>query len=183
MHCFLESGAQGWLFVVRHSLSSSKFCDVCGVSLFLHSSTDLLIDFSLIFINHRVSPVKMAIRGWPSRIYLHLEAFKLPLLGTPVAHQIVAGNSISVALGSNGSVPTMACFRYCFCWPSLVRFVEFIVFPQENWHFWLVLVSLLLPKPGPSAVKMCTRCVLGTTLWPICRLWWLAAPFSICFVS
>ena len=129
---FLESGAQGWLFVARHSLQSSKFCDVCGVSLFSHSSTDLVIDFSSIFINHRFSPVKMAIRGWPSRIYLHLEGFKLPLWDTPVAHQIVAGNSISVTWGSNGSVPTMACFRYCFCWPSLVRFVEFIVFLEKK---------------------------------------------------
>ena len=126
---FLESGAQGWLFVVPHSLSSSKFCDVCGVSLFLHSSTDLVIDFSSIFINHRFPPPKRAIRGWPSRIYLHLEAFKLPLWDTPVAHQIVAGNSISVTYGSNGSVPMMACFHYWFRCPSLVRFVEFIVFP------------------------------------------------------
>ena len=112
MFCFLESGAQGWLFVVRHSLSSSKFCDVCGVSLFMHSSTDLVIDFSSIFINHRFSPVKMAIRSRPSRIYLHLEGFKLPLWDTPVAHQIVAGNIISVTYGSNGSVPMMACFHY-----------------------------------------------------------------------
>ena len=52
MLCFPHSGAQGWLFVVPHSLSSSKFCDVCGVSLFMHSSTDLVIVFSTIFINH-----------------------------------------------------------------------------------------------------------------------------------
>ena len=129
MLCFLDSGAQGWLFVVRHSLSSSKFCDVCGVSLFMHSSNDLVIDFSLIFINHRFPVVKMAIRSRPSRIYLHLEAFKLPLWDTPVAHQIVAGNRISVTLGSNESLPMMACFHYWFRCPSLVRFVEFIVFP------------------------------------------------------
>ena len=57
---FLESGAQGWLFVARHSLQSSKFCDVYGGSLFMHSSTGLVIDFSTIFMNHRFSPVK-----WP----------------------------------------------------------------------------------------------------------------------
>ena len=98
------------------------------LALFNWSCDRFFVDFH----KSSFSPVKMAIRSRPSRIYLHLEGFKLPLWGTPVAHQIVAGNSISVTWGSNGSVPTMACFRYCFCWPSLVRFVEFIVFPQEN---------------------------------------------------
>ena len=46
-----------------------------------------------------------------------------------------------------------------------------------------MFVSLLLPKPGSSAVKMCTRCVLGATLWLTCRLWRLTVPFSRCFVS
>ena len=37
MLCFLHSGAQGWHNPVHHSLTSSKLCDVCGQSLFIHS--------------------------------------------------------------------------------------------------------------------------------------------------
>ena len=33
---FLHSGAQGRLFAIHQSLSSSKFCDVCCPSLFMH---------------------------------------------------------------------------------------------------------------------------------------------------
>ena len=38
MLCFLHSGAQGWHNAVHHSLTSSNLCDVCGQSLFIHSS-------------------------------------------------------------------------------------------------------------------------------------------------
>ena len=37
MLCFLHSGAQGWHDAVHHSLKSSKLCDGCGQSLFIHS--------------------------------------------------------------------------------------------------------------------------------------------------
>ena len=36
MSCFLHSGAQGWHFAVHHSVPSSKLCDVCCPSLFMH---------------------------------------------------------------------------------------------------------------------------------------------------
>ena len=39
MLCFLHSNAQGWHFAVHHSLKSSKLCDVCGQSLFIHFSS------------------------------------------------------------------------------------------------------------------------------------------------
>ena len=39
MLCFLHSNAQGWPFADHHSLKSSKFCDVCGQSLFIHFSS------------------------------------------------------------------------------------------------------------------------------------------------
>ena len=58
MLCFLHSGAQGWLFVIHQSLSSTKLCDVCGVSWFIHSSSVLVSDFKSIFINHRFSTGK-----------------------------------------------------------------------------------------------------------------------------
>ena len=102
----------------------------CVRCVFVHALFNWSCDrFFVDFHKSSFSQWKMTIRSRPSRIYLHLEGFKLPLWGTPVAHQIVAGNSISVTLGSNGSVPMMACFHYWFRCPSLVRFVEFIVFP------------------------------------------------------
>ena len=36
---FLDSGAQGWHNAVHNSLTSSNLCDVCGQSLFIHSSS------------------------------------------------------------------------------------------------------------------------------------------------
>ena len=47
MLCFLHSNAQGWHFAVHHSLKSSKLCDVCGRSLFIHFSSPSRDRFSL----------------------------------------------------------------------------------------------------------------------------------------
>ena len=69
------------------------------------------------------------IRASSTRIKLRLEGFKLALWGNPVAHQIIAGNSISVTYGCHGHASVMACFHYGFQCPCLVRFMEFIVFP------------------------------------------------------
>ena len=143
--------------VTRCNRQNFAMCVVC-----LCSRTLQLILWSIFRWFSQIivfSRVKMAIRGWPSRIYLHLEGFKLPLWDTPVAHQIVAGNSISVTWGSNGSVPTMACFRYCFCWPSLVRFVEFIVFPLGKLMLLVGVCLTFAPK---------TRAICCQNLQPVC---------------
>ena len=49
MLCFLHSNAQGWHNAVHHSLTSSKLCDVCGHSLWLHSSSPSRYRFLLNF--------------------------------------------------------------------------------------------------------------------------------------
>ena len=130
--CFLHSGAQGWHFAVRHSLSSSKLCDVCCPSLFMHLPSPSRGRFWLKFDKSLFPMGKRTIRASSTRIKLHLEGFKLALWGTPVAHQIIAGNSISVTYGCHGHASVMACFHYWFQCPCLVRFMEFIVFPKEN---------------------------------------------------
>ena len=48
------------------------------------------------FINHRFPVGKLSIRTWLPRFYPFFGGFKLALCDTPVAHQIVAGNRISV---------------------------------------------------------------------------------------
>ena len=95
MLCFLHSNAQGWHFAVHHSLKSSKLCDVCGQSLFIHFSSPSRGRFLLNLHKSSLSLRKRTIRTWPSRIYPHLEGFRLASWDTRVAHQIVAGNSIS----------------------------------------------------------------------------------------
>ena len=90
------------------------------------------VDFVQNCINRCFPLGKVTIRASSTRIKLHLEGFKLALWGNPVAHQIIAGNSISVTYGCHGHASVMACFHYWFQCPCLVRFMEFIVFHKEN---------------------------------------------------
>ena len=69
---------------------------MCVVSPCSHTfQVPLAADFYSIGINRRFPLGKRTIRTWPSRIYPHLEGFKLASWDTPVALQIIADNSIS----------------------------------------------------------------------------------------
>ena len=73
MLCFLHSNAQGWHFAVHHSLKSSKLCDVCGQSLFIHFSSPSRDRFSL---NLHISSFSLR-----KTDYSHMTLSYLPPLG------------------------------------------------------------------------------------------------------
>ena len=80
-------------FITRSNRQNYAMCVVSPCSYTFQVLLET--DFYSICINRRFPLGKRTIRTWPSRIYPHLEGFKLASWDTPVAHQIVAGNSIS----------------------------------------------------------------------------------------
>ena len=80
-------------FIARSNRQNYAMGAVSPCSYTLKAPLDT--DVYSIFINHRFSIGKRSIRTIPSRIFPHLEGFKLALCDTPVAHQMPAGNTIS----------------------------------------------------------------------------------------
>ena len=117
-------------FIIRSNRQNYAMCAVSPCAYTLKVPLDTV--FYSIFINHRFSFGKRTIRTWPSRIYPHLEGFKLALSDTRVVHQMLAGNSISGTYRSNEPPSMMASFHYWFQGPFYAPTIEFIAFPCEN---------------------------------------------------
>ena len=95
MVCFLHSNAQGWHFAVHHSLKSSKLCNVCCRSLFMHFSSPSRDRFLLNLHKSSFSLRKTDYSHMTLSYLPPLGGLQIGFVGTPVAHQIVAGNSTS----------------------------------------------------------------------------------------